>query len=329
MDPEERTKDIRFTSSTKPDTMPSENTLGTSSTRGIGTPQLTKHVAAATLDPSNSAKDGSANKTPVVVFHEPSYKIQAVYWRQELLSLPENGRLSLEDGKAAVFRGIAGTRLVFDLRSVDVVKSSRMGGLMHDAFTITPKKGTEGGVVKDKPYVFTCFLEENRSAAVKKIRAAIAEVRLEDEEKEFDNGSSSSRVETKEAEERKQKTPVVVMEADPKLREMQTIAAKKMRGVSLRDYYEVAWAEGADCGKGPMYRPFLESMDKDNVVVGPWEKTAGNYEGEWCGERYDSQRTVTQTIGMTLVNVKHTQRCRRVNDDRCIVQMTLEMKGES
>jgi len=96
----------------------------------------------------------------------------------------------------------------------------------------------------------------------------------------------------------------------------------------------VAWAEGVDCGKGPMYRPFLESMDKDNVVVGPWEKTAGNYEGEWCGETYESQRTVTfqfmkQTIGMTLVNVKHTQRCRRVNDDRCIVQMTLEMKGGS
>lgn len=313
VDPEERTKDIRFTSSTKPDTMPSENTLGTSSTRG--TTQM-KHVAAADPTP---ARDDSA--TGVVIFHESIYKIQVVYWRQELFSLPENGQLSLEDGKTAAFKGIAGTKLVFDLNSIDVVKSSRMGGLMHDAFTITPKE-TADTVVKGKPYVFTCFLEENRSTAVKKIRSAIADARLVEEEKKFDG----SRVKTKEMEQ----TPFV-MEADPRLQQMQIIATKKIRGVSLQDYYEVAWSEGVDCDKSPMYQPFLESMDKNNVVVSPWE-TAGGYKGEWCGETYASQRTVTfqfmkQTIGMTLVNVKHTQRCQRVNDDRCIVQMTLEMKG--
>lgn len=315
VDPEERTKDIRFTSSTKPDTMPSENTLGTSSTRG--TTQM-KHVAAADPTP---ARDDSA--TGVVIFHESIYKIQVVYWRQELFSLPENGQLSLEDGKTAAFKGIAGTKLAFDLNSIDVVKSSRMGGLMHDAFTITPKE-TAGTVVKGKPYVFTCFLEENRSTAVKKIRSAIADARLVEEEKKFDG----SRVKTKEME---QEQSPFVMEADPRLQQMQIIATKKIRGVSLQDYYEVAWSEGVDCDKSPMYQPFLESMDKNNVVVSPWE-TAGGYKGEWCGGTYASQRTVTfqfmkQTIGMTLVNVKHTQRCQRVNDDRCIVQMTLEMKG--
>ena len=309
VDPEERTKDIRFTSSTKAEIMPSENTLGTSSTRGM--PQL-KHVAAA--DPTPSLEDSATE--PVVIFHESGYKLQVVYWRQVLFSLPENGQLSLEDG-TAVFRGIAGTKFVFDLNTIDVVKSSRAGGLMHDAFTITPKE-TADTIVKGKPYVFTCFLEENRSTAVKKIRSAIADVRLVEEEKKFDG---------------EKKQPPFAMEADPRLQQMQIIATKKMRGVSLQDYYEVAWSEGVGCDKSPMYQPFLESMDKDNVVVGPWEN-AGGYKGEWCGETYASQRTVTfqfmkQTIGMTLVNVKHTQRCRRVNDDRCIVQMTLEMKGET
>ena len=80
-----------------------------------------------------------------------------------------------------------------------------------------------------------------------------------------------------------------------------------------------------------MYGPFLEGQGKNNVVVGPWE--SGEFRGDWCGEDYTQERTVTfnfmkQTIGQTLVEVKHTQRCRRVANDRCIVQIKMEMKGE-
>lgn len=98
-----------------------------------------------------------------------------------------------------------------------------------------------------------------------------------------------------------------------------------MKGASLQDYYAVAWSDI----KKPMYGPFLEKQGKNNVSVSKWE--AGAYEGEWCGETYTEERIVTfnfmkQTIGQTLVEVKHTQRCRRV-DDQCIVQIKMEMKG--
>jgi hypothetical protein len=80
-----------------------------------------------------------------------------------------------------------------------------------------------------------------------------------------------------------------------------------------------------------MYGPFLKDCGKDNVVVNPWEE--GDIKGDWCGfESYTHQRFVTfnfmkQTIGRTLVYVKHTQRYRRLGNDRCIVHMTIEMKG--
>lgn len=98
----------------------------------------------------------------------------------------------------------------------------------------------------------------------------------------------------------------------------------------LQDYYEVAWSEGENCDKPPMYAPFLTSCGKNNVKVNPWQE--GQFAGDWCQENYTHQRYVTfnfmkQTIGQTLVEVKHTQRCRRQANDQCIVHMTLEMKG--
>jgi hypothetical protein len=84
-----------------------------------------------------------------------------------------------------------------------------------------------------------------------------------------------------------------------------------------------------------VYGPFLTSCGKNNVKVQPWEsKEEGGegYKGEWCGETYDQQRIVTfdfmkKTIGETLVSVQHTQRCRRIDNDQCIVHMTLDMNG--
>mmetsp|Transcript_36945 Transcript_36945/g.64720 ORF Transcript_36945/g.64720 Transcript_36945/m.64720 type:complete len:293 (-) Transcript_36945:198-1076(-) len=88
------------------------------------------------------------------------------------------------------------------------------------------------------------------------------------------------------------------------------------------------WSEGHN-DKKPIYGPFLENQMKNNVVVGPWE--TGNYEGEWCGETYKEERIVTfdflkQTIGQTLVKVKHTQRYSKDND-QCIVQIKMQMDG--
>ena len=97
-----------------------------------------------------------------------------------------------------------------------------------------------------------------------------------------------------------------------------------------KDYYEVAWSEGQNSKKPAIYGPFLASFGKNNVVVSPWEE--GRFQGAWCEQNYTHQRLITfnfmkQTIGQTLVEVKHTQRLIRDKDDRCIVHISMEMKG--
>jgi hypothetical protein len=92
----------------------------------------------------------------------------------------------------------------------------------------------------------------------------------------------------------------------------------------------VAWSEGNNCKKPPIYAPFLESCGKNNVVVSKWEE--GQFTGDWCEQTYTHQRVITfnfmkQTIGQTLVEVKHTQQLIRYNDDRCIVHISMQMKG--
>ena len=97
-----------------------------------------------------------------------------------------------------------------------------------------------------------------------------------------------------------------------------------------QDYYEVAWSEGRNSTKPPIYAPFLESCGKNNIVVSDWEE--GQFTGDWCEETYTNQRVITfnfmkQTIGQTLVEVKHTQRLVRDKGDRCVVHISMEMKG--
>ena len=92
----------------------------------------------------------------------------------------------------------------------------------------------------------------------------------------------------------------------------------------------MAWSEGEKSTKPPIYAPFLTSCGKDNVVVSHWEEKPCT--GDWCKQSYTHQRLIKfnfmkQTIGQTLVEVKHTQRLYRDNDDRCIVHISMEMKG--
>lgn len=92
----------------------------------------------------------------------------------------------------------------------------------------------------------------------------------------------------------------------------------------------MAWSEGYNCDKPPIYAPFLESCGKNDVIVSGWEE--GEYTGDWCEQIYSYQRVITfnfmkQTIGQTLVEVKHTQRLLRNKEDRSIVHISMEMKG--
>ncbi|KAL9185045.1 hypothetical protein ACHAXT_002822 [Thalassiosira profunda] len=265
-------------------------------------------LAKAAAAPRRSGSDpGSSAATDDggVTFHKSDeYKFGAVYWRH---GFPENGRMVLR-GRTLAFKGIVGKRLSFELDAVDIASASRMGGLVHDAFVIAPKggNGDEG-----EKYLFSTVLK-HRKKVLEKIQTA-------NEEGGAPEGKAT-----------KQKKAKFRMPPDETLRKMDTIAQRKLRGVSLQDYYEVAWSEGHACDKPAMYGPFLEQQGKDNVHVGEWK--SGEFEGEWCGETYAHERVVTfefmkQTIGQTLVQVKHTQRCRRAGNDRLVVHIKMEMKG--
>lgn len=256
---------------------------------------------------SSGGKHNVMESQTGIIFHK-SYAFAAVYWRHR--ALPENGQFRIS--KTTIeFEGIVGTRIMLplDTPGLKVEKASRMGGLVKDAFQVVVNS-QEG----ETTYLFTTVLKK-RGEVVDKIQAALGAV------KEGHVSKDGT----------KQKAPLFRMPAEPKLQQMTIIGKQKIKGISINDYYEVAWSEGENCNKKQIYAPFLTSCGKNDVKVTPWEM-GGEIVGDWCGEKYTQQRYVTfnfmkQTIGQTLVEVKHTQRCRRLGNDRCIVQMTLEMKG--
>ncbi|KAL7461878.1 hypothetical protein ACHAXS_002285 [Conticribra weissflogii] len=327
-------------------------------------------------------EDETTTASGGIVFHnEKAYKFSALYWRHGL-GIPENGKIRL--GKTDfTFKGLLGT-LSFDLRSMEVEKASRMGGLVNDAFRVRGRlleaSGSNAGLLTQKErekgekdgYLFTAVLKD-RKEVLEKIREAVASAKKLKDATAAGGGGGCNTVEGTNAKKKteKKKPPFQKPPPDPTLQKMTIIGTQVIKNVSLQDYYEVAWSEGKNCDKPPMYGPFLVDAGKNNVQVNPWEAApaAAGFKGEWCGETYTQQRTVTfnfmkQTIGQTLVEVKHTHRCRRdhpisrnpndpndskdattatshsaIDDNvpqqqehikqykRIIVQMTLEMKG--
>ena len=243
------------------------------------------------------------------------FKCAAVYWKETKgISLPENGKLRLlDDNTRLSFRGIFGTKIDCNLKQISVSRAARMGGMVRDAFRVVHydfEKSEQDGVgVYDGSYLFTTVIKDH-NVVMERIQSAIDEAHAE-------------------------KQPTVVfrrMPADDVLQKMTIIGKQKIKGVSMQDYFEVAWSEGNDCDKEPMYGPFLTSCGKNDVKVQKWESHEEGYKGEWCGETYPQKRIVTfnfmkKTIGETLVSVQHTQRCRCVDNDRCVVHMTLKMDG--
>ena len=299
------TEGLRFTTSTKGE--PNTDTLMTSSTATTYNKNTTPHRSYS--DPVPDADDG-------VVFHDGNsadcYKCACVYWRHG--SLPENGRMYI-NGESVSFKGILSTKLSFTLDDdFDLQTKSRMGGLVKDAFTISVGGGEK--------FLFSTVLKD-RKTLVDKITFAMANVKLRKEEEQFD--AISGRGDSKKKRKKKFR-----MANDTTLSKMNIIAERKLKGVSLQDYFDVAWSEGHNCDKKPMYGPFLDKQGKNNVTVGSWED--GEFVGDWCEEKYTSKRIVTfdflkQTIGTSLVEVKHTQQSRRLGNDQCIVQIKMEMKG--
>eukprot|EP00984_Skeletonema_dohrnii_P000865 scaffold259_cov126-Skeletonema_dohrnii-CCMP3373.AAC.1 len=284
-------------------------------------PSKTAVVSRAKSDPlpdSSSELDEAGNN------ENSCFKCAAVYWKEGGINLPENGRMKLKNNTHLSFRGIFGTKLDCDLKKlISVETESRMNGMIRDAFRVVVRSDAskEDGVDDDGnniSYLFTTVIKDPM-VVVKRIQSAIDETHVV--------GKKNGAVEGIDDQPQLRRLP-----PDDVLQKMTIMGKRKIKGVSMQDYFEVAWSEGNECEKEPMYEPFLTSCGKNNVKVQKWESQESGFKGEWCGESYTQQRIVTfnfmkKTIGETLVSVQHTQRCRRVDNDRCIVHMTLDMKG--
>mmetsp|Transcript_9449 Transcript_9449/g.14607 ORF Transcript_9449/g.14607 Transcript_9449/m.14607 type:complete len:482 (-) Transcript_9449:165-1610(-) len=252
-----------------------------------------------------------------------SFKWAAVYWKEGGINLPENGRMKLKNNTHLSFRGIFGTKLDCDLKQTSVETESRMNGMIRDAFRVVVRSDVskEDGVDDDGnniSYLFTTVIKDP-TVVVERIQSAIDEAHVVSKKNGADDGINDQQ-------------QLRRLPPDDVLQKMTIMGKRKIKGVSMQDYFEVAWSEGNECEKEPMYEPFLTSCGKNNVKVQKWESQEGGFKGEWCDESYTQQRIVTfnfmkKTIGETLVSVQHTQRCRRVDNDRCIVHMKIDMKG--
>ena len=220
---------VKFTGSTKP--VPKKDSLMTSST--------THTTQRSSSDPGTGDRgeiDDDESGDNGIVFHTSNdYKFGAVYWRHGF-SLPESGRMLLS-GHTFSFKGMRGTRLSFDLGNVDIGKASRMGGLVHDVFfvSIVKSKNSNASAAEAEEgakFLFSTVLKD-RKKVLDKIQSAMANVKLCKEEEEFD--ANSRRGGARDANKKKFRMP-----PDPTLQKMKTIAERKLKGVNLQDYWEVA-----------------------------------------------------------------------------------------
>lgn len=193
---------------------------------------------------------GDRSKPKVVSHVRSAYKIGAVYWRR---GLPENGKLTIADDSLS-FKGILGKHISLDLASIHVEKASSLGGLVHDSFIVSVAKpknsgtGAKGGAAEEgKEYRFSTGMRDMHKV-VDRIRSAIASARLAREKEEGGEGSDAPPSGTRggadgdffEGEEREGGEAFEPPPPDPVLPRMELIAERRLRGVRLRDYAEVA-----------------------------------------------------------------------------------------
>jgi hypothetical protein len=78
---------------------------------------------------------------------------------------------------------------------------------------------------------------------------------------------------------------------------MNVIFTKKLRNVSITNYYDICWSEGQknlkqlpekDQEEKYLYGPWLKSQGKEDVTVGRWEE--GPFMEDISGEQFDKRR---------------------------------------
>jgi hypothetical protein len=79
---------------------------------------------------------------------------------------------------------------------------------------------------------------------------------------------------------------------DDTLEKMNIIIDKRLKNVSISQYYETVWSEQSEGDGVPLFRSFLEESDKQDIDVGEWEVADNNagFIGDWDGEEYQKRR---------------------------------------
>ncbi|KAL7537292.1 hypothetical protein ACHAXR_009090 [Thalassiosira sp. AJA248-18] len=126
-------------------------------------------------------------------------------------------------------------------------------------------------------------------------------------------------------------TPLPDVPPDVHIGKMDSIFSKKLKNVTIDNYYIAGWSEEI-----PLYLPWLERKGSFDVSVSDWEQSSdGGFEHIWSGEKYQQKRTIRFKfrrtthlyIGPPIAGVTQTQYLIKDGNDRCVVMMTVEMDG--
>lgn len=107
--------------------------------------------------------------------------------------------------------------------------------------------------------------------------------------------------------------------------DMELILNDTVAGISVQEYFNIAWSEGDGTTTPSLYGSWLVSQEKHNVVVNPWEATVDT-------DTFTHRRIVTfdfekTTLGIqSNVQVEHLQQY-KLSNEQCVVHMTISMKG--
>jgi len=110
---------------------------------------------------------------------------------------------------------------------------------------------------------------------------------------------------------------------------MEPIFTKKLKNVSIEDYYTAGWADHAP------YRPWLEKKGSFDLLVSDWDFSESGFENPWSNEtfpqkrivKFKFKRTTHLYIGPPVAGVTQTQYCLKDGNDKCVLMMTVEMDG--
>jgi hypothetical protein len=180
---------------------------------------------------------------------------------------------------------------------------------------VAPKpKPKEDGALKEEnePRHFSDHLSEAFSRPVKAVEVggkitykAIAK----EAEKIAHAGKRSLSIGQKRAAAEEEEWEAPAVPPDAKLLNMNVIIKKRLKGVSVKNFYETVWSEGNRTDKPPFYRPWLEAdKDKQNISVEDWtfaDATPGQkIVADWDGEEYSQKRvSCVNALVITYRNV--------------------------